>query len=208
MVEAETTGGDHRTGDPEDTRDRRPTRTAPRAVTSLDRGERRRRVARTTARLVVGSVLLVVTFYALPLDWDVTAHLWAVVAGSVALAAGVVLWPVRAVAHADLPELRAIETTGFAAVLSVVLFASIYVVLSHSDAGAFSESLSHTDALYLSLTTLTTVGFGDVSASSEAARVAVMIQMLATFAVLGVVVRLVSRVVKRALAAPQDVERG
>jgi voltage-gated potassium channel len=170
-----------------------------RAIATLDRGERRRRVLFATVRLVAGVVILLWAYYALPFDWDPAVQVLGGVVGSVLLLMGMVLVPLRAVTRAEFPELRAIEATGFTATLAVVLFASIYLTLANADPTAFSETLGHTDALYLSMTTVTTVGFGDVSATSEAARVAVMVQMLVTFAVLGLLVRLVTRVVRRSL---------
>ena len=171
----------------------------PRAILTLDPRERRRRVVFSTVRLLTGAVLLLWAYYALPFDWDPALQVVGGLLGSALLLMAMVLVPLRAVTRAQFPELRAIETTGFTATLAVILFSSIYLTLANADPTAFSEPLGHTDALYLSMTTVTTVGFGDVSAKSEAARVAVMIQMLVTFAVLGVLVRLVSRVVRRSL---------
>ncbi len=176
----------------------------PRSVDSLERAEQRRSIAVASARVVVVSSLMVVVYYALPFDWEPRLHVVSIAVGLALLVAGLVLWPLRSVSRATLPELRAIEAMGVAATLSLVLFASTYLVLSNGDAAAFSEPLGHTDALYLSMTTLTTVGFGDVSASSEPARVAVMLQMITTFVVLGFVVRLVSRVVRRSLTDDED----
>lgn len=175
----------------------------PRSVDSLERAEQRRSVAVASARVVVLSSLLVIGYYALPFDWEPRLHVVSITIGLALLVAGLVLWPLRSVSRAQLPELRAIEAVAVATTLSVVVFASTYLVLSNGDAAAFSEPLGHTDALYLSMTTLTTVGFGDVSASTEAARVAVMLQMVTTFVVLGFVVRLVSRVVRRSLTASE-----
>jgi hypothetical protein len=59
--------------------------------------------------------------------------------------------------------------------------------MSVHGSGAFSqEHLTRTDALYLTVTVFATVGFGDISPVSQAARVAVMFQMLLDLVFLGV----------------------
>ena len=55
------------------------------------------------------------------------------------------------------------------------------------DPGAFSqEDLTRTDALYLSVTIFSTVGFGDISATSQSARLVVTSQMILDLLVLGI----------------------
>ena len=51
---------------------------------------------------------------------------------------------------------------------------------------ASQADLSRTDALYLSVTILSTVGFGDISATSQSARLAVTSQMILDLLVLGI----------------------
>ena len=46
-------------------------------------------------------------------------------------------------------------------------------------AGNFSQPLNHTDALYFTVTVFATVGFGDITATTEAARLVVTGQMIA-----------------------------
>jgi hypothetical protein len=45
--------------------------------------------------------------------------------------------------------------------------------------------MSRTDALYFTVTTFATVGFGDITARSQGARIIVILQMLADLLVLG-----------------------
>ena len=58
------------------------------------------------------------------------------------------------------------------------MFAAAYVKLDSTQAQAFSEPLSRTDALYFTITVFSTVGFGDITPVADAARVTTMIQML------------------------------
>ena len=51
--------------------------------------------------------------------------------------------------------------------------------------------MTRTDAMYFSTTIFTTVGFGDITAKSQAARVVVTLQMFLDLVILGLVARLV-----------------
>jgi uncharacterized protein with GYD domain len=50
--------------------------------------------------------------------------------------------------------------------------------------------------MYLSATVFTTVGFGDITAKTEAARIVVTIQMMLDLVIIGLVVRLVVNAIK------------
>jgi voltage-gated potassium channel Kch len=54
---------------------------------------------------------------------------------------------------------------------------------------SFSHSLTRTDALYFTVTTFTTVGYGDITATSQSARLVVTAQMLLDLLALGLGVR-------------------
>jgi voltage-gated potassium channel len=62
--------------------------------------------------------------------------------------------------------------------LVVVVFAVGYYVLDLSAPGQMADLHTRTDALYFTLSTLTTIGFGDVHAVGQLARVLVIIQMV------------------------------
>lgn len=89
------------------------------------------------------------------------------------------------------PMLRAIESIALFVPLLIVGFASTYGAIAHADTGAFSEPLDHVGALYFSMATSTTVGFGDIAATSAAARIATMAQMLSNVVVIGLGTRAV-----------------
>ena len=87
--------------------------------------------------------------------------------------------------------------TALKVALAVVTFASVYLLMSTRDASAFSEPLGRVDALYFSLTTATTVGFGDISARSSQARVVVMLHMVVNVVVIGVAARVLLSAAQR-----------
>ncbi len=68
--------------------------------------------------------------------------------------------------------------------------------MAHTNPHAFGVPLSRTDAMYFSSTVFTTVGFGDITAKNEAARLVVIVQMWLDLAFLGLVLRVVTQAVK------------
>jgi voltage-gated potassium channel len=91
--------------------------------------------------------------------------------------------------------------------LVVITFALIYDVMAKTP-GAFAGLSNRVDGLYMTVATLTTVGFGDVHATGENARIVVTLQMgfdlffVATFA------GLVSGIVAQRRAAATGVANG
>ena len=59
----------------------------------------------------------------------------------------------------------------------VMAFSFVYYLLATSGSGQFSGLHTRVDALYFSLTTTTTVGFGDIHASGQLARALVSAQL-------------------------------
>lgn len=60
----------------------------------------------------------------------------------------------------------------------VVIFSLAYLSLSIDNPANFNVPLDKVDSLYFTMTILSTVGFGDITAVTNSARVAVMIQMV------------------------------
>jgi Ion channel len=67
-------------------------------------------------------------------------------------------------------------TAGY--VLAAFCFAVVYVVIVRQDAGAFSAHLNLGNALYFSIVTMTSTGYGDISPKSGWAKAAVCLQIL------------------------------
>ena len=70
-------------------------------------------------------------------------------------------------------------TTAYA--LAILCFSVLYVYLVRRDEAAFSEILKFGDAIYFSVVTMTTTGYGDISPKSGLARALVCIQILFGF---------------------------
>ena len=106
-------------------------------------------------------------------------------------------WAGSEVGRSPYPGIRVVEALTFTVPAFVLLFATTYFVMAHTVVSSFTESLTRTDALYFSVTTFATVGYGDIAAKSESARLVVTVQMLLDILWLGLVVRRVLEAVKR-----------
>src|SRR3712207_1536520 len=80
-----------------------------------------------------------------------------------------------------------------AAVAGIVAFAFVDHLVARTDPGSFDGLLTKTDALYFTLTTLTTVGYGDVHPVSQLARQVVMAQLAFNVVVLAGAARTLTR---------------
>ena len=98
-------------------------------------------------------------------------------------------WQVRGILRSDAPVLRAVESVALTIPLFLVVFAAVDVTLASTDPGAFTESLTRTDALYFVVTVFATVGFGDISPVSEVARALTTVQMVCDLLLIGLVLR-------------------
>jgi Ion channel len=141
--------------------------------------------------------VLVVIYYLLPLDhssrWLAITML---VIGLVALIT-LIAFQVRSIAASPYPGLRALESLATSVPLFVLLFASTYVVMATISAGSFSQPMTRTNALYFTVTVFATVGFGDITAKTGAARLLVTGQMIIDLIIIGLGARVIVGAVKR-----------
>ena len=158
----------------------------------------RHRAAGWAALRAVASAAVVVTIYYL-LPWDRSstgaAITWLVI-GLVVLI-GLIAFQVRMIIRSPFPNLRAIEALATSLSLLLALFASTYIAMATHSASNFGEHLTHTDALYFTVTVFSTVGFGDITAKTEAARLLVTGQMITDLVVLGIGIRIILGAVTR-----------
>jgi voltage-gated potassium channel len=157
----------------------------------------RRRVVEAVLRATLTSTVLVVLYYRLPFTAVVDASTFVLLAAGLALFAAVITWQVRSILRSAYPALRAIEALGAAIPLFLLVFAAAYVKLADTQAEAFTEPLSRTDALYFTITVFATVGFGDITPVTDAARITTMVQMVGDLLVVGLVLRLMLGAVKQ-----------
>ena len=168
-----------------------------------------RRIVRSFLRATGSTVALVVIYYLLPLNRSSTWVAVTMLVIGLALFIGLVAFQVRSIVRSRFPALRAIEALATSVPLFLLLFASVYVVLSTISVSNFTEPLTHTDALYFTVTVFSTVGFGDITAKSEAARLVVTSQMIADLLIIGLGLRVIVGAVTRGRQQrPEDAGTG
>jgi hypothetical protein len=156
----------------------------------LDPKTHRRLLVGVLLRAIATVTVLVVLYYVLPVNegWHLSGGLRLVV--GLILFIVVISWQVKSVASAEYPGIRAIGALALILPLFLLSFAATYFLMSSADAGNFSqEGLTRTDSLYYAVTIFSTVGFGDIYATSQSARVVVTCQMILNLLILGLGVR-------------------
>lgn len=148
-------------------------------------------------RVVLAIAALLGVYFQLPLTQN--PHLGR---GLLAVVVGLVVFGVifvrqlRRIRGARYPVLRAVEAIALVATLFVVVVASVHFTLGQQDPSSYSEGLSRLDALYFTVTTLATVGYGDIAPTSDLTRTVTMIQMVMGVALLGVGIRILLSLAK------------
>ncbi len=145
----------------------------------------------------MGTVVLVVAIYFLvPMDRSLSlGTVIGLILGVVAFFA-LVGWQVWQITRSDFPTVRAVEAVALLIPLYVLLFATVNFLMDHTDGTTFGNPMSRVDGMYFSATVFTTVGFGDITAKTETARIVVTIQMMLDLVIIGLVARLVINAVK------------
>jgi len=155
------------------------------------------KIVRAVLRALGSAIALVAIYYLLPLDHSARwLAITTLVIGLVALIA-LIVFQVRAIIASPFPGLRAVEALAISLPLFLLLFASTYVVMGAIAAGSFSQPMNHTNALYFTVTVFATVGFGDITARTEAARLLVTGQMIIDLLILGLGARVILGAVTR-----------
>jgi voltage-gated potassium channel Kch len=175
----------------------------PPSRTREDRRAVRREVVTGVARAVLTSAAIITAYYVIPVRGGSGVDSAVRVVIGAAAVPLVAIWEVRAVASAARPVIRAIDALAVSVTTMVVAFAVLYLNQSAQDPAAFTEHLGRTDALYFTMTTLTTIGYGDIAALTGTARVAVMVQMLFNVAVIGTSARLIVSTARRSGGRPR-----
>jgi voltage-gated potassium channel len=156
-----------------------------------------RRVFVTLLRALGSTVALVAIYYLLPLDRNSIGVALGILAVGLLTLVGLVAFQVRSIIRAAYPALRAVGALATSVPLFLLLFAGTYFVMGTISVDNFSQPLTRTDALYFTVTVFATVGFGDITAVFEAARVLVTGQMVAGIVIVGIGARIIVDAVKR-----------
>ncbi|MGY1753358.1 potassium channel family protein [Blastococcus sp. SYSU D01042] len=136
---------------------------------------------------MVAVLLALAAYYLVPISGSTVEPTTLVRAGATVAVLGLAVWSVgrevlRAARSRD-PGAR-LGRLLVALVGGVLVFALVDHTVAHAGEGQFVGLETRTDALYFSLATLTTVGFGDVHAAGQLARLVVSTQMIFNVVVL------------------------
>lgn len=159
-------------------------------------------------RTLLAVVALLFVYFLLPLSSrdNVALGATAAVAGLVVFGA-IFVRQMRQIRRAEFPVLRAVEAIALVATVFVVFMSSVHYALALYDPSSYSEAMSRLDAMYFTVTTLATVGFGDITPTSSVTRAVTMAQMVAGVALLGAGVRVLlgmARMVAEQRGAPSE----
>jgi voltage-gated potassium channel len=156
-----------------------------------------RHVAWTVLRVLLSVAVLLAVYFWLPLNRYPTRVAIALLIVGLVLLIVLVAWQVRRIITDPRPRLRAIEALATSGPLFLILFASTYFVMGRFAPDSFGVPLTRTDALYFTVTVLSTVGFGDITAQTETARLVVTGQMIADLVFVGLGLRVIVGAVGR-----------
>lgn len=158
------------------------------------------RVILRSALRAAGSVIAIVTvYYLLPLQTSITWVAIALLVAGLVVLIILIVFQVRFILASPFPGLRGVEALATSVPLFLVLFAASYVVMARASGASFGQPLTHTDALYFTVTVFTTVGFGDITAKTEAARILVTFQMIMDIVIIGLAIQAIVGAAKRGL---------
>jgi voltage-gated potassium channel len=141
-------------------------------------------------RALASTAALVTLYFVVPLDRLRFVPLGLTLTVAVVLLIAIGTWQVRAIATSPHPRLRGIESLAVTVPLYILLFAAAYYGLAAQDPTSFNaDGLTRLDALYFAVTIFSSVGFGDIFATSQTARTLVTVQMVLNLLVLGAGIR-------------------
>jgi hypothetical protein len=141
--------------------------------------------------MAIAVTALLAVYFMLPLQNrdNIGVRAIAVIAG-LAIFGAIFVRQMRQIRKARFPVLRAVEAIALVATLFIVVMASIHYSLAAATPSSYSEVLSRLDALYFTVTTLATVGYGDITPTSSVTRSVTMVQMVLGVALLGAGIRI------------------
>ncbi len=175
------------------------------------RVSKRRDLTRELLAMIFRIATLVILVVLIPslLPDDQNLQSISLIAGLIVVAIIYILFFVRqfrAVLKSKFPNLRAAEAMFTTVFLLISISASIYLALSQANSGAFTEELDSFSSVYFAITVLATVGFGDITPNTVAARTATMTQMVLDLIYIGVVVKVFSSAAKRSIVNKQSAQ--
>jgi hypothetical protein len=133
---------------------------------------------RRSVQLAIYFALLVAVYFTVPLTMDLdTSDVVQLVISAIALGllAFMVVWEIR---QQLIDDTRKVDRLAFALVVAVLGFALGFYVMELRDPGQIPGLDTRLDSLYFTMTTLLTIGYGDIHAGGQLARGLVLVPMV------------------------------
>ena len=156
-----------------------------------DRRVLRRTVVLTLARVTGFGFAMLVLYAVAPFGNRLQGHVVAGLAGCLGALIVLLVFELRSIARSSHPELKAVEAVGMTVPLALLPFAAAYYAMSKAMGAAFEIRLTRLDALYFTMTTFSTVGYGDITPKSEAARAVVIGQITVDLILIGLIAKVI-----------------
>jgi voltage-gated potassium channel Kch len=112
---------------------------------------------------------------------------------------GLLAFEIVSIQRARRPLVRAMRALVTSLLVFLTVFALTYLALEHNTPGSFSEHLDKVSAMYFAVTTLATVGYGDIVPVTHTAEILTTVQMLLDLVVVAVAVRVLLQVASGAV---------
>lgn len=162
---------------------------------------------RRVVRLAAAVTLLCLVYFTVPLTRDIGRGEVAQIAfGFVALGllGFMVVWEVR---QQLIDDNRTIDRLALAMAVAVMGFALGFYVMAQRDPTQIEGLNTRLDSLYFTMTTLLTIGYGDIHATGQGARALVLVQMVFNVAILTTATTTLTHHIRtRAEARRQDLD--
>lgn len=133
--------------------------------------------------------VLVTAYFLLPFTRLLNGRLIVEFAAGVLLVIIVLISQTVLTLRSGYPLLRSVEAMATSIPLFLVVFSTTHYLVNDLNPGSYSEPMTRFDALYFTVSTFATVGFGDITAISVPARFATLVQMIGGLVPIGVVAR-------------------
>jgi hypothetical protein len=137
------------------------------------------------------SLLVLLGYFLLPVSADGQGVGLVILFGSLTVLVLVIVNELRRIVISEHPAIRAVEAVAIVIPLFIVVFAYAYVWMSNDNPANFTQPIDRVDGIYFTVTMLSTVGFGDITAVSQNARIVVTVQMILDLILIGVVAKLI-----------------